>query len=576
MAANNGDDDVVGDYGGDIEAQLEQMRANTIETLRKFYAVDGGDAPEQEAAGTQTRVTTPPQQQSLRVVAPGQPVSVFVGENGRGLLNDAARLLAGRQNRNNTDDGITYTAEEHGDPSLPNKWAVVGRKVALQADDEAASNDGGDPDAATTIAPNNPAGLGIIANALRQNNESPGIAHALGNALGNSVAEMNWGGAIGLSYDDYRATGSDLAADVEAINAANQVDHSAFEAGSIDSILRRQGISDGSEYAMPGDFMARRRDVERSVMLDVLGEEARASSVRGADLFLTAGPMRGGPARGIGSGGFEMVRNGNWEGALNMAADPFGLLGELPGLQGDLARLNQGQAKSRIDDMRQRMIDAGVKNVPDYSYYISSKGSGIDFQATADNLGRTYEDHVRDQRLRETWGDDYQNVRIGKSQMTVLEFEKKVLDVHLQATDRAYAKAVDMVANGELEVPDGQFARTVGNEIDKLVRFELRGLAAAEGINDSSTSNIWAINRRIKSDFVESYGIPDGRVGSNIYHEPKLARKTGSPPQISKWNAIREGNFLIIRPTELGGPYVIPRATIQPYVPQVVIPGRRI
>lgn len=34
-------------------------------------------------------------------------------------------------------------------------------------------------------------------------------------------------------------------------------------------------------------------------------------------------------------------------------------------------------------------------------------------------LQTVYEEHVRDQRLRETWGDDYQNLRLSKSQMTV-------------------------------------------------------------------------------------------------------------------------------------------------------------
>ncbi len=69
------------------------------------------------------------------------PETIFIGENGRGLTNDAARLLVGRQNRINTDEGIVYTAEEHGDPSLPNKWAMVGRKVANQNDTDSANSD---------------------------------------------------------------------------------------------------------------------------------------------------------------------------------------------------------------------------------------------------------------------------------------------------------------------------------------------------------------------------------------------------------------------------------------------------
>ena len=124
MAANYGDDDALGVCGGDIEAQLEQMRANTIETLRRELGFASDDAAVQDQDGT------PTQDQSLAYAAPGQaPDSIFIGENGRGLTNDAARLLAGRQNRINTDGNIIYSAEEHGDPSLPNKWALVGRRV---------------------------------------------------------------------------------------------------------------------------------------------------------------------------------------------------------------------------------------------------------------------------------------------------------------------------------------------------------------------------------------------------------------------------------------------------------------
>ncbi|MBI2308393.1 MAG: hypothetical protein HYU78_13905 [Rhodocyclales bacterium] len=323
------------------------------------------------------------------------------------------------------------------------------------------------------------------------------------------------------------------------------------------------------------ELAARKREVEQWVARDIRGQEARDESIAGAQLFQTGGPARTMP-RGFGSGGFEMIRNGNWDNALNVAADPFGLLGELPGLKGDLAQLGQIEAKNRIDDMRLRMMDAGVKDVPDYTRYISGNGSGIDFQATAENLGKTYENHIRDQRMRETWGDDYQNLRIGKSGMTPLAFEQKVLDIHQRATDVAYERGVELIAQGKLAVADGQYARTLGSFIDTQVRDQLRVLAKMEGINDSSLSNVWAINRRIKSDGVEGYGIPDGRIGHNTYHDTTLARKDGYTPQISKWNAIREGNFLIVRPTPLGGSYVIPRDAIQPYAPHPRLPGRRL
>jgi hypothetical protein len=68
--------------------------------------------------------------------------------------------------------------------------------------------------------------------------------------------------------------------------------------------------------------------------------------------------MRG----GIGSGGFEMVRNGNWDAALNLGADPLGLLAEIPGLQVDLAHLKRIQIEQRIDGMRGMMLEAGAQN----------------------------------------------------------------------------------------------------------------------------------------------------------------------------------------------------------------------
>jgi hypothetical protein len=188
-----------------------------------------------------------------------------------------------------------------------------------------------------------------------------------------------------------------------------------------------------------------------------------------------------------------------------------------------------------------------------------------DYGATVTELQGIYENHVRDQRLRETWGNDYRSVRIGKSQMTVMEFEKRVLDIHVGATDKAYATGVELIAKGELQVKPGEYAKELGVFIDRQVRDTLRTFARAEGINDSSASNLYAINRRIKNEY--DIGIPDSRLGFNLYADTTLARKNAYTPQIMKWNDIRSGNFLIIRPSDLGGPYVIPRASIPPPKP---------
>jgi hypothetical protein len=311
------------------------------------------------------------------------------------------------------------------------------------------------------------------------------------------------------------------------------------------------------------ELALRRSDVERELHLEIDGEEARDASLASGQQLRMGGPARSGSR---GGSTLEMVRNGNWDAALNIGADPFGLLGELPGLQSDLARLSRSNAEARIDQMRQAMMATGVKDVP--SGYVQAWVSGADgvgrkvkdYAGTAEQLRAVYEQHVRDQRLRETWGDNYQDARLGKSRMTVMEFEKRVLDIHLSATDRAYAAGVDAIAKGEMQVKPGEYAKALGSYIDDQVRRNLRDFARFEGVNDSAASNLWAINRRIRNEY--DIGIPDNRLGLNLYADTTLARKNAYTPQIMKWNDIRAGNFLIIRPTELGGPYVIPRASI--------------
>ncbi|HVZ42162.1 MAG TPA: LysM domain-containing protein, partial [Ramlibacter sp.] len=325
------------------------------------------------------------------------------------------------------------------------------------------------------------------------------------------------------------------------------------------------------EYPSPGELARRKLNVEQQVRREILGQEAREDSVQGAQAFLTGGAARAPMRGGIGSGGFEMVRNGNWDAALNLGADPLGLLGEIPGLQADLARLDRAQIEQRIEGMRGMMLESGASNVPSsyvQSMVASSDGAGVvvkDYAATLDQMKSVYEDYVRDQRLRETWGDNYRDLRIGKSQMTVQEFENKVLDIHMKSTDSAYAAGVESIAKGDLAVKAGEYAKELGTFIDRQVRLDLRFFAKAEGINDSSMSKLWAVNRRIANEY--DIGIPDSRLGFNLYADTTLARKNATTPQIMKWNEIRAGNFLIIRPSALGGPYVIPRMSIPQFRP---------
>jgi hypothetical protein len=174
------------------------------------------------------------------------------------------------------------------------------------------------------------------------------------------------------------------------------------------------------------------------------------------------------------------------------------------------------------------------------------------------------------------WGDHYKDIRLGKSQMNVLEFEKWVLDVQQRAVDNAYARGVEAIKSGEIKPIDGQYARTLGLYMDEKVRTELRLAARIEGITDTGPSRIMAINRQIKVnvDAVPVSGIPDNRVGFNLFADTTLARKSSSWEQIQKWNTIRPGHTVIIRPTQIGGSYVIPRSQIPEYTPPVRTRGK--
>jgi hypothetical protein len=105
--------------------------------------------------------------------------------------------------------------------------------------------------------------------------------------------------------------------------------------------------------------------------------------------------------------------------------------------------------------------------------------------------------------------------------------------------------------------------------VDTQVRAQLRFMGRAEGLPDSSSSVLWAVNRRITDG--QQIGIPDNRLGSNIYADTSLTRKQPGSEQLQRWNDIRSGTFLIVRPTELGGSYAIPKVLI----PDPKLPPRK-
>jgi hypothetical protein len=309
-------------------------------------------------------------------------------------------------------------------------------------------------------------------------------------------------------------------------------------------------------------------DIERKLHIELGVEEAIESG------WLLA-QARGAPIR-IPAPGISVSENRGWDAALNMAADPLGLLEPYYGTKAAVAQASDAMLKQRVDEFRLGMIEAGVKDVPktyERAYFAGGQ-QGNDYAGTLDKLANKYFDHLQDVRLREMWGDNYKDIRLGKSQMNVHEFERWVLDSQQRAVDRAYTQGLNAIKRGDIKIIDGTYATSLGNFIDKLARDDLRRLARAEGISEQGPSRIWAINRRISISSIPASGIPDNRIGYNLFADTTLARKSADTPQIQKWNTIRPGYNVIIRPTQVGGSYVIPRHQIPLYTPLAIPKGR--
>jgi hypothetical protein len=147
--------------------------------------------------------------------------------------------------------------------------------------------------------------------------------------------------------------------------------------------------------------------------------------------------------------------------------------------------------------------------------------------------------------------------------MSVTEFENRVLQIQQQVADDANREARQLIATGELVPRNAEdYARTVGARMDEQARRALRDFGVREGLPDSSASNLFAVNRLIRGGGYS--GIPDLRLGNNLISDVSLTHKNGDTEQLRNWNVIRPNDTVIIRPTDLGGPYVIPRSTIRP------------
>jgi hypothetical protein len=319
-----------------------------------------------------------------------------------------------------------------------------------------------------------------------------------------------------------------------------------------------------SQSWTPEELQARIGAVQSQLEQELAAQEARDASLENPYAVETGGGANGNGVRAP----VQLSRNANADAALNLASDPLGLAEPLMGLRADMSRLDALNAESRIEAMRETLRAAGVKDIPaGYEQAFVEGGNMVrDYGATANKLQAAYEDFSRDKRLTETWGADYKDKRIGNSKMTVQQFEQKVFEVQQAAVDRAYDDATIRIAKGQLKV-EGNYMLTAGSYVDDFARKALRAFAVSEGLPDSVGSNLYAVNRRLTGP--DGYGVPDSMLGKNLVYETTLAQKNGSTPQVQNWNSIRNVDVLIVRPSQLGGSYVIPKNTIG----RIVRPG---
>ncbi|MDC4418523.1 glycine zipper family protein, partial [Acinetobacter baumannii] len=324
------------------------------------------------------------------------------------------------------------------------------------------------------------------------------------------------------------------------------------------------------------DMNISRRWLQDDLLEQIRLDAAIEISIFDSKVIEVAGGNTRAPSRAV-----PLEANSKFDSILNIVADPLGLLGEVPKSLDVASQLS----KARYDDLaknRIKLLQDAIKqqsngniSIAPLERNISADGrQSIDYGRSIDKLLGQYEAVIEHNRLVQTWGEDYKKIRIGKSQMTVKEFEKKVYTIHQQATDKAYDLAMRDIAplftkeRMALQPQKTDFATKIGQVIDNDVRRALRAFAKSEGISENSKSYIWGVNRRMKDPITQEFGIPDNRVGMNLYLDTTIALKSHATPQLQKWNKIRPGNVIIVRPTQIGGSYGVPYVNFQaPIIP---------
>ncbi|HEX4183995.1 MAG TPA: hypothetical protein VHY34_12130 [Caulobacteraceae bacterium] len=130
------------------------------------------------------------------------------------------------------------------------------------------------------------------------------------------------------------------------------------------------------------------------------------------------------------------------------------------------------------------------------------------------------------------------------------------------AVDRAYEEGVTKYNTGRLKTRLSR-EEAIGNEVDAVVRRELRELFIEYQIRYGAGENIRINNRDYStSEDGNSYKIPDARVG-NASFDWTLTLKTISSAQIRGFFSAdaRPEAVVIVRPSQLGqnSTYLIPR-----------------
>lgn len=127
-----------------------------------------------------------------------------------------------------------------------------------------------------------------------------------------------------------------------------------------------------------------------------------------------------------------------------------------------------------------------------------------------------------------------------------------------ERVDAAYEEALIRAANGQLKTrlsPN----EAIGNFVDFNVRMQLKRFYDQNGVPTARGKTV-QINRRAYDTSADnpSYRVPDARVG-DLAIDVTLARKTFASPQVGGFFRadFKPQAVAIVRPTELGGSYVI-------------------